>query len=686
MRKLRSHAISVLVGTLLACGHPPAAVGTASDAAPATAPSAAKTPAEPRAARPVVKPEEVSDDFVALEPGWPAELAETPAAFRASAAPLPKGAIARLGSRSFALRWTRFTEYALAFAPDGRLLLTNDRSPITQVGSGATIRRFEGSPSVVVSRDGTRVVVGCGADAEIKDAATGRSLATLAFPKPPVSAGGGSVRVAVNYSVCAAFSPDGRSVVMMGRVGEAPAIYDVRTGTRRKALDRSSCTGRRIAWAGKYIACSAGGEVDVRDAATGTRVAAPPGSETFAFNDDGTKLVTLKKGRASIYALPSGAPIATVLTVPNRVAVVAALAHDGSQLAVGTDAGIRVFDVASGKMVPTPPGHNAPVHKVAIAPDGKSLVTSGDDGSVLVWDVATRTIRGIIERSAGRAPLIAISPDGSRLSTVRPNEPNHAPSYLRTYELATGKAEGSRMIPAAIRSLTAARNGRIGLAGDFFAFVVDGERRVELSGAPVGSALAFSPDGALAFSGPQRSGADVSVFEVQSGKVVRVVENPKPEPGKPGVDGLVGDLSLAVRQRESASGFSSGVNALATSADGRQLAVASDQIFLFDSETGQRLGCAPGRATAIAFDSGGQRLVAGLESGEVLVWSVRGFVRPVAETSRTTSSNFWACPQASPLATLQGHDRKVTDVAIANDGSFFASASDDGSVVLWSLP
>jgi hypothetical protein len=215
-----------LVGAAVSCGH---ATAPAPSAAPTAASSVAATAAPPpRATATVAEHEAPADDFVPLEPGWPGELDEAPPSLRTNAEALPIGAIARLGSKAFALFQPKVTDYQLAFSGDGRLFLTGDRFMKRQLGGAASPVPFESSGHFSMSRDHTRVVHGCNEGSEIEDASTGRTVARLAVPKPKATpaTSGGAVAVGWLYAVCAAFSPDGRSVVMMSARGEDPAIYD----------------------------------------------------------------------------------------------------------------------------------------------------------------------------------------------------------------------------------------------------------------------------------------------------------------------------------------------------------------------------------------------------------------------------------------------------------------------------
>jgi WD40 repeat protein len=65
-----------------------------------------------------------------------------------------------------------------------------------------------------------------------------------------------------------------------------------------------------------------------------------------------------------------------------------ALSRDGKSLArVGSDRGVHLLDIHSGRELAVFHGHGAPVNAVAFAPDGKSVVSGSTDTTALIWDV-----------------------------------------------------------------------------------------------------------------------------------------------------------------------------------------------------------------------------------------------------------------------------------------------------------
>jgi WD40 repeat protein len=94
---------------------------------------------------------------------------------------------------------------------------------------------------------------------------------------------------------------------------------------------------------------------------------------------------------------------------------------DGEQLAACADSTVKVWDLKTGKVVRTLPGHKDYVYSVAFRPpDGRYLASASADRTVRVWDLATG--EPVFSRPAqvgefsGMASAVAFSPDGRLLA------------------------------------------------------------------------------------------------------------------------------------------------------------------------------------------------------------------------------------------------------------------------------
>ncbi|MGE0706405.1 MAG: WD40 repeat domain-containing serine/threonine-protein kinase [Planctomycetota bacterium] len=71
---------------------------------------------------------------------------------------------------------------------------------------------------------------------------------------------------------------------------------------------------------------------------------------------------------------------------------------------------LRRWDLARAKATPEAPGHSSTVNALAVAPDGRRLLSVGWDGTLCVWDTAEGALRGVGRAwEPERAPLVVHS-------------------------------------------------------------------------------------------------------------------------------------------------------------------------------------------------------------------------------------------------------------------------------------
>jgi WD40 repeat protein len=89
-----------------------------------------------------------------------------------------------------------------------------------------------------------------------------------------------------------------------------------------------------------------------------------------------------------------------------------ALTVDG-QLAISAsyDKTVKVWEVASGRLVHTLTGHSAPVYSVALSKDGRIVVSASYDHTLKVWEVSGRCLH-TLRRHGSPAGGVALSLDG----------------------------------------------------------------------------------------------------------------------------------------------------------------------------------------------------------------------------------------------------------------------------------
>jgi WD40 repeat protein len=249
------------------------------------------------------------------------------------------------------------------------------------------------------SPDGTVLATGGGpADAgriDLYDGASGKLITALTGHKKPV------------WSV--AFSPDGTTLAS-GDWGDSIALWGIRTGSA--AGDRSksefATLSERISTKGwalrhKY-------STDLNFAAV-----------SLAFSPDGRILAVgggaadRSIGHVRLLDWKRNQLVAKFDGYTGLVHAVA-ISPDGRSLAsADRDAGVKIWDLATGKERTINGEHTSRVLSVAFSPDSRTLASASLDGMVKLWHVATGQELGTLQRR-GSPTSVAFSADGKTLA------------------------------------------------------------------------------------------------------------------------------------------------------------------------------------------------------------------------------------------------------------------------------
>jgi parallel beta-helix repeat protein len=303
---------------------------------------------------------------------------------------------------------------------------------------------------------------------------------------------------------------------------------------------------------------------------------------SVAFSPDGRLLASGSRWpdtTIKLWDVASGRLVRTLEGHTGNVTSVA-FSPDGRLLASGScgrfalgcvQGEIKLWDVASGRLVRTLSGHTDWVLSVAFSPDGRLLASSGSwDRTIKLWDVATgREVRTLSGHTSG-VTSVAFSPDGRLLASGSCGQPLTqfpwcAQGEIRLWDVASGSE---------VRTLT----GHTGSV----------------------NSVAFSPDGRLLASG---SGDEtIKLWDVASGSLVRTL-----------------------------TGHTGSVNSVAFSPDGRLLASGSWDytIKLWEVATGREVRTLSGHTltvTSVAFSPDGRLLASGSDDATIKLWDISDLV------------------------------------------------------------
>jgi RNA polymerase sigma factor (sigma-70 family) len=338
----------------------------------------------------------------AFAPGDPPKPpTEKPAAAREVAAieaPLPAGAVARVGSARF-----RHGDgvYSVSFSPDGKQIVSGSSDGSARVWDLATgslrhriATKANESARAAFSPDGTKLLVCDGQIARILDAKTGKQLQSHSLNLPQYS----------SYAVAA----DARTMAYL-KSDASVVVLDVRNGMQLSTISTQNADPATLAFSpgNKYLATalragiSVPCAVSVFDLATGKHVIElkEDGRSVHfgAFGPRGETIVTLRDDaqrtgpggpEAVLTEMATGKEIRRIGGL-DPTAYCAAISPDGKILAIGSlqRNGVQTFDLATGKAARRL--HCWPsVFYIAFSPDGKTVAAARSSG-VMLWDLAT---------------------------------------------------------------------------------------------------------------------------------------------------------------------------------------------------------------------------------------------------------------------------------------------------------
>jgi WD40 repeat protein len=387
----------------------------------------------------------------------------------------------------------------------------------------------------------------------------------------------------------------------------------------------------------------------------------------LAFSPDGRLLASASLDKTvMLWEVTTGRRLRTLAGHGDGVFAVA-FSPNGRLLASGSkDYTVGLWDVISGREIHTLEGHKGPVSHVAFSPDGRILASAGLDKTIRLWDTETgRSLRTLVGHSMPVAAL-AFSPDGHVLVSGAQF------GTIKFWDVTTG-----HNLCSWDRAL------KLDVPDDKKPFLLDD--------------IAFSPDGRWvvtseglvldAGTGIWMGVSDVPgairIFDSISGRELRRITN---EVGvafkgisfsadkkwlswgdsKGGIQ--LSALALSRGEVHRLSGQAPSVASLDVSPRGNKLAIAGNNIHLWDLKSGRPAGvldAGSANVAVISFGNSEKQLVSQDGDGMLNLW-MPGSQNALKLGSKTTDTGSQAAIKFSP------------------DGQFLASgANEEGAIRLW---
>jgi eukaryotic-like serine/threonine-protein kinase len=519
----------------------------------------------------------------------------------------------------------------MAFSPDGSRLVAPDQrvARVWETGTGKLAAVLTGHTdnvnTAVFGPNGKRILTASNdRTARIWDPETGEELARL-------TGNAGAV-----YS--ASFSTDG-TLIVTSAADYVSKVWDVASASERFRVNGGMAHFNAD---GTRIMTLLDGCATIWDSTSGKSVNVIGSSAkplwTFGFAPDGKRIVTTsKEGVAELWHADTGKEL-QAYEHGERLSK-AVLNADGSLLMTWSLTGIlRVWNTESGENTVTQHTAQRTITTAQFSPDSTRVVTASLNDMVKVWDVRASLVHPLETKHRSPVTAVACSPDGQRLATISEG------GELKILDAQSGEEivvfTTYARLPGPTVALDATGRRAVAVLDSFTPMVFDLETR-EASAMFTGHdgtvmALAFSPDGAKVVSGSWDNTARVW-------------------------DASTGDEILCLK------GHSDSVEDVRFAKDGRRVLTASDDgtARVWDATSGAELMTLQGHAAAVkcaAFDADQSRIVTASHDGTAKVWD--------AQTGTV-------------LTTLTGHSRGFSQAAFSPDGKRIVTVSQDASVWIW---
>jgi WD40 repeat protein len=402
--------------------------------------------------------------------------------------------------------------------------------------------------------------------------------------------------------------------------------------------------------------------------------------QAVAVTPDNRLIISASTDRTiRIWELASGRLVRTLEGHSGYVSSVAVTADSQLMISGGWDNTVRVWNLASGRLVRTLEGHSAMVDAVTVSPDNRRIASGSKDATLRIWDLASGRPIHILEGHSDQVTAVAASPDSQKIISASWD------NTVRVWDVASGQllqilhGDGDSVYAVAacpdnLRIVSGSKDGIVRVWD-----VASGQlvRTLEGHGHSV-RAVAVSRDNQIVVSGS--SDRTVRVWNLATGQLVRTLQ-----------------------------GHGGSVDAMAISPDNQLIVTGNGATVLVFYLTFKAIPAPKGHTEpvmAVAISPDNQLIISGGMDAGVRTWDlasgqlIRTFeghtkaVDTVAVTpdnrliisgSRDTTIRAWDLASGQLIRTFEGHTKAVEAVAVTPDNRLIISASLDGTMRVWRL-
>ncbi len=557
------------------------------------------------------------------------------------------------------------------FSPDGKMLVTGsnyftNRLYLWDVETESILHTFTGpynsrSRAIYVAFDG-QTLISAWADGTLRfwDIGTGTLTHTVSIPN------------IANHSVVTLI-PNKRILAKADTQSDEITLYNIDTGALIRSLKGTNLSNAGVfsdgqilaVWGTKlnylsrisYIQGAKTGSVDLWDVDTGNLIRTVhlnSGSNTIALSPDRQILAIGYRRTVELRDIDTGRvfqafPLHNRLSYSGGIHIVK-FSPDGQRIVCGGVSDILTsWDVSTGDHLHTFTGYTSAITSLAFSPDGKKLASTSLDKNIRLWDAKTGHLTRVLENYA-QSMDIAFSPDGQILASPG------AVGDIYFWDTETGQlSDVLRKHRSEVRSLAFSSDGQMLVSGDYSGAIAVWDVRTKTFRLGIVAhpgeieSVAFSPDGKTIASqmDPWSEASPIRLYNAATGHLIQELEK------------VVFGISF--------------------SPVGNTLLLAQAHITpLWDIGTDGHLT----PRNTVQFD-GSPEVAKFSPDGKTIATIERGF------DNEGSTIALWDVNTGNRLRTFAGHSSSArgyyNSLAFGPDGNTLASASWDGTILLWEL-